>query len=88
MKLYARWIGSPPRPGDYLMSEKRPRWAYRIVGMTPVSPNVCWDPGAKAEVHSLQFVVDRVTKDAVPRHARIHPWQWDKPGGRLRGESQ
>jgi hypothetical protein len=82
MKLRARWIGPPPRAGDYLMSEVRPRWAYCIEQVTKASPSVLWDPAAKAEVHHLQIVVDRVAKTAVPRHARIHPWRWDRRDGR------
>lgn len=78
MKLRARWIGPPPRVGAYLMSEMRPRYAYRITAVIPTSPNVCWDPAAKAEVHLLQINADRVARTAVPQHAKIHPWRWDK----------
>jgi hypothetical protein len=78
VKLRARWIGPPPRVGDYLMSEVRPRFAYRVDRVTLTFPNVHWDPIAKAEVRLLQIVADRVAKDAVPRHAKIHPWKWDR----------
>jgi hypothetical protein len=78
VKLRARWIGPRPRAGDYLMSEVRPRFAYRITQVTSMSPYVTWDQGAKAEVHQLQFVVDRIARAAVPKHATIHPWKWDK----------
>lgn len=78
MKLRARWIGPPPRVGDYLMSEVRPRYAYRIERVTNTSSNVRWDPKAKAEERDLRFVVDRVAVTSVQRHARIHPWRRDR----------
>jgi hypothetical protein len=78
VKLRARWVGPPPRVGDYLMSEVRPRFAYRIERVTMAFPNVHWDAKAKAEARLLQIIVDRVDKCAVPRDARIHPWKWDR----------
>ena len=78
MKLRARWIGPAPRVGDYLMSGRRPRFAYRISRVRPTLPNVCWDPAAKAEVHFLQFVVAKIAVTAVPRNVRIHSWRWDR----------
>lgn len=77
-KLRARWIGSPPRTGDYLMSTHRPRYAYRVEQVTNVSSEVHWDPVAKAEVRRLLIEVTRVARGAVPGHVRIHPWKWDK----------
>jgi hypothetical protein len=78
MKLRARWIGPPPRAGDYLMSAVRPRYAYRIKEVTNVSSNVLWDPGAKAEARRLLIVADRIAAGSVPPNAQIHPWKWDK----------
>lgn len=78
MKLRARWIGPPPRVGDYLMSEVRPRYAYLVERVTAASPSVHWDPVKKSEVHLLQIVAARVGRDAVPQHARIHSWRWDR----------
>ena len=78
MKLRARWVGPQPRIGDYLMSEIRPRFAYRVEGVTETSPNVHWDQTAKAEVRLLKIVAERVATTAVPTHARVHPWKWDK----------
>lgn len=78
MKLRARWAGPPPRSGDYLMSEVRPRYAYRVEQVVASSPNVGWDPIANAEVRALQIVVDRVATTAVPRNARLHRWKWDR----------
>jgi hypothetical protein len=78
VKLQARWIGPPPRIGDYLMSQLRPRYAYRIDRMTSAFPSVHWDAAAKAEVHLLRIVAERVAKDDVPPHARVHPWKWDQ----------
>jgi len=78
VKLQARWIGPPPRVGDYLMSEVRPRYAYRIERVTLAFPNVHWDQKAKAEVRLLKIVVDRIVASGVPRDARIHPWKWDR----------
>ncbi len=88
MKLRARWIGPLPRVGDFLMSEVRPRYAYRVDQVIPTTPNVSWDPIAKAEVHRLQIVADRVAKDGVPPHARIHPWKWDRREARPRGSAR
>lgn len=78
MKLRARWIGPLPRIGDFLMSAVRPRYAYRITEVIRTSPYVTWDQVAKAEVHQLQIVADRIARTAVPEHARIHPWKWDR----------
>ena len=85
MNLRARWIGPPPRVGDYLMSAVRPRYAYRVEQVTAVIPIVNWDASAKAEVHRLKIVADRVASTAVPPHARIHPWKWDKRESRSNG---
>lgn len=78
MKLRARWIGPPPRAGDYLMSAVRPRYAYRIEEVINASSHVLWDSAAKAETRQIQIVVDRVAVTAVPKAARVHPWKWDK----------
>ena len=78
MKLRARWIGPPPRVGDYLISEVRPRYAYRVEQVTRVTSNVGWDQGAKAEFRLLRIDADRVATTAVPQHARIHSWKWDR----------
>jgi hypothetical protein len=80
MTLRARWIGPPPRVGEYLMSEVRPRYAYRVTWVTNASSLVRWDPAAKAEVRNLQIVVDRRSASRVPKIARIHPWTWDRRG--------
>jgi hypothetical protein len=78
VKLRARWIGPPPRAGDFLMSTVRPRYAYRIKEVTNASSHVHWDQAAKAEARQLQIVADRVATTAVPKDARVHPWKWDK----------
>ena len=85
MKLRVRWVGPPPRIGDYLMSEVRPRFAYRVEQVAAASSNVLWDPGAKAEVRRFAINVDRVAKATVPRDARIHPWKWDRRESRSKG---
>lgn len=85
MKLRARWIGPPPRVGNYLMSEVRPRFAYRIKRVTMAFPTVGWDAKAKAEARLLQIIVDRIDKSDVPRNARIHPWKWDRREARSKG---
>ena len=84
MNLRVCWIGLLPRSGDYLMSEVRPRFAYRVERVTNASSVVNWDPTAKAETRQLQVVVDRVAATAVPLHARIHPWKWDRRESRRR----
>jgi hypothetical protein len=78
MKLRARWVGPAPKIGDYLMSEMRPRYAYRIDRVTMAFPDVGWDQTARAEERLLNIVADRVAVTAVPEHARIHPWKWDR----------
>jgi len=78
MKLRARWAGPAPKVGDYLMSEVRPRHAYRVGEVINVSSKVRWDAEKKTEVRLLQIVVDRVATTAVPRGARIHAWKWDR----------
>lgn len=78
MTLRARWMGPSPRIGDYLMSEVRPRGAYRVEQVIESSPNVGWDPIAKAEVRQLRLVVSRVAAGAVPKHAQVHAWKWDR----------
>ncbi len=78
MNLRARWIGPPPRVGDYLMSEVRPRFAYRVEQVTNASSEVHWDQKAKAEARSLKISATRVAVGAVPKTARIHSWKWDR----------
>jgi hypothetical protein len=85
VNLRARWIGPPPRVGDYLMSAVRPRYAYRVTQVDATTPNVQWDAAAKGEVRRLKIVADRVASTAVPPHARIHPWKWDKRESRSKG---
>lgn len=80
MKLRARWAGPLPQIGDYLMSSTRPRFAYRLTQVLHPSSQVRWDAEAHAEIRRLQFVVDRVAAAAVPKAARVHPWQWDRRG--------
>jgi hypothetical protein len=82
MIFRARWIGPPPRAGEYLMSQVRPRYAYRVARVINVSSLVRWDPAAKAEVRSLQIVVDRRPASRVPKIARIHSWTWDRRAAR------
>jgi len=84
MKLRAHWIGYPPRAGEYLMSATRPRFAYRVEQITNASSRVNWDPTAKAEARQLQIGVVRVPREAVPRHARVHFWRWDKRTANVR----
>ena len=88
MNLRARWVGPPPRIWDYLMSEVRPRFAYRVDQVTCASSRVHWDSTAKAEARQLQITVSRVAKDGVPPHARVHPWKWDRREARSRGATR
>lgn len=78
MKLRARWLGSLPRVGDYLMSPTRPRFAYRILDVPRDDPRVGWDVAAKKESRKISIVVDRVACTAVPPTARVHDWRWDR----------
>ena len=85
VKLRARWLGPPPRAGDFLMSAVRPRYAYRIDEVINASSQVGWDPAAKKETRRLQIVAERVAKDDVPPHVRVHPWKWDRRVTRSKG---
>ena len=67
-----------PRVGDYLASPTRPRFGYRVRGVTRVDPNVRWDPAQKAELRRLAIEVDRVPIAELPTAARVHDWRWDK----------
>ena len=79
MKLRARWLGAPPRAGDYLMSPTRPRGAYRISAVDgPADHAVRWDPAAKQEARQLTITADRVSLIDVPKYARVHDWRWDR----------
>lgn len=78
MKLRARWIGVPPRVGDYLASTTRPRYAYHVRSIAHPDSLVRWDPEQKAEVRRLVIEVDRVPVADVNPTARLHPWRWDK----------
>jgi hypothetical protein len=79
MKLRARWTGGfEPHVGDYLMSEIRPRFAYKICEVSRVDKIVSWDPVLKTEFQRLEIAAERVALDAVPKTARVHPWRWDK----------
>lgn len=66
MKLRAKWTGQPPCIGEYLMSQHRPRFAYRIAAITT------GDSESK-----LEFEVDKVKLHSVPDDAVVHPWKWD-----------
>ncbi len=80
MRLRARWAGAPPKPGDYLMSSTRPRFAYRVRDVACPDSIVRWDPEQKAEVRHLAIDVERVQVNAVSTTARVHAWRWDKRG--------
>ena len=82
MILRARWVGPLPRVGSYLMSETRPRFAYLIKEATLTSRAVTWDAAAKAEVHRLKIVVDRIAADALPDGAFVWSWRWDRRSAR------
>ena len=78
MKLRARWSGPPPRVGDWLVSPTRPRFAYHVLEVRRVDPDVRWDPAKKAELRRLAIEVDRVPIAELPTAARVHDWRWDK----------
>lgn len=78
-KTRAKWHGPLPEIGDFLRSPKRPRFAYRIVGITN-------QVAAAEDVTYATFTLDRVPHDQVPPEATIHAWRWD-PRRRKRGPS-
>jgi hypothetical protein len=82
MTLRARWHGPAPRVGDYFASPTRPRFAYRVTGVHCVDSIVRWNAAQKAELRQLKLDVDRVPITALPPTARVHPWRWDKRGGK------
>ena len=81
VKLRARWDGVPPHIGDYLMSEIRPRFAYRVCEVKRTDRIVAWDPVMKTEFVKIDIVATRVDRSTVPEGVRIHPWRWDRRGG-------
>lgn len=78
MKLRVKWAGPWPRVNDYLRSERRPRYAYRIALVSRVDSLVRWDPTYKREWRRMALEVVRVELAAVPANATVHPWRWDK----------
>lgn len=76
MTLRARWTGPLPRVGDYLMSQVKPRAAYRIV-REPAS-DVAALMRADGVVH-LRLVVEKVDLP-LPSGATVLPWKWDQRG--------
>lgn len=82
MKLRARWLGAPPRAGDYLMSPTRPRFAYRVINVSVARNLVSWDAARKAEARQLTIDVERVQPGAVPSTSRVHAWRWDRRAAR------
>jgi hypothetical protein len=80
VKLRARWNGLPPKIGDYLMSEIRPRFAYRVCEVSRTDRIVAWDPTLKTEFVRFSIVATRVARNAVPAGAKVHPWRWDRRG--------
>ena len=71
MFLRARWDGSPPQIGEYLMAQQRPRFAYRI---TDVEVRRI-DKGTDRTFLGLH--VERIDAKDVPPGAVRHPWKWD-----------
>jgi hypothetical protein len=74
MKLRARWTGQLPTAGDYLMSQQRPRFAYKIISLHAHEP--LFNPHL-TDRHKIELIVEKVTLHAVPEDAVIHPWKWD-----------
>ena len=82
MKLRARWLGSPPRVGDYLASAVRPRFAYLVRALECPDSKVRWDAESKTEMRRLAIEVDRVPIGDLPSTALVHDWRWDKRAAR------
>jgi len=78
VKLRARWTGTPPNVGDYLMSTQRPRFAYRICEVSRHDRIVRWDSEIKTEFQHYSIAAERKPLDTVPKDAHVHPWRWDK----------
>ena len=71
MKVRATWHGPSPKPGDVLMSARRPRGAYLITEVR-----------ASSGRYDLRLEVRRIGLDEVPPGAAVHPWKWDARGRR------
>lgn len=69
MMLRARWTGSPPQQDEYLMSQGRARFAYRIVEVEL--------RGEHATGSIYRMEVEKIAASDVPAGATVHPWKWD-----------
>ena len=75
MKLRARWIGELPAAGEYLMSQHRPKFAYKITSIH--SHEELHEHPRLNTLHKIELIVEKVTLHAVPEAAVVHPWKWD-----------
>lgn len=73
MILRARWSGHLPRPGEYLMSSSRPRYAYRLMDVEALKTLAHHPAGSKR----LKLTCERIDAGLVPEGAVVHPWKWD-----------
>lgn len=85
MRLRARWNGPLPAVGDYLRSEKRPRYAYlikagRMVDLVAAEVLSLVSGVTPVVDATLSLEVERVEVANVPSDAKVHPWRWDPRG--------
>jgi hypothetical protein len=73
MILRARWTGALPVANEYLMSQARPRFAYRIVAVEQLRDLPHHVPGYAR----LKLEVEKIPTADVPAGAVVHPWRWD-----------
>lgn len=83
MFLRARWEGNPPQVGEFLMSQVRPRFAYRIDEVdVRQAANLNQLPHGLSGSHrdaqsKLLLRVTKVPIAEIPAGAVTHPWKWD-----------
>lgn len=62
--LRATWSGPPPTPGEFVMSQVRARFAYRIEDVRPAGS-------------TLELVCTRLSPRDVPVGSTVHDWKWN-----------
>ncbi len=81
MIIRATWTGVLPRVGDYLMSQYRPRCAFRIV-RDPMEQNDLDVIPEEDHVTKIRLTVERreLPLPGEPAGAMVYPWKWDPRG--------
>ncbi len=75
-ELRAKWHGPPPAIGDYLMSSRRPRNAYRILHIQTTGHDAVDLFGDGPIGYKFEVVIIKACD--VPEGATVHAWNWDR----------